>query len=59
MFPYKWHPFQILIHPWEQKKKVARAEVRQVEGDGTQPPFCFYPKEGHLLMLQGFNENGW
>jgi hypothetical protein len=37
----KTHPFQILIHPWGG---VARSEIGR-GGGGTQPPFCFWPKE--------------
>jgi len=47
MFLYNWHPFQILVHPWEQKKKghKERGWASRGVGGGTQPPFCFQPKE--------------
>ena len=53
----KMPPFQILIHPWEQK--VTRSEVGWVGGWDITHQFVFSQKGGILLTLQRFSENCW
>jgi hypothetical protein len=54
--------FQILTHPWEQKK-VAKIEVGQVglamAGGQRNHHFVYSQNGGVLLTLQRFKENGW
>jgi hypothetical protein len=53
----KMPPFQILIHPWEQKK--SHKEQGQVSrGVGHYHHFVFIQKGG-ILLMQMFNENLW
>ena len=57
----KTPPFQILIHPWEhKKKKVAMRDIGgEGEGRGHNRHFVFSQKVGVLLTSQRFNENRW
>jgi len=55
----KMTPFQILIHPWEQKKKVAMRETERVVEVGCNRHFVFSQKESILLLLQRFEGNRW
>jgi hypothetical protein len=54
----KMPPFQILIHPWEQKK-VARSETGRVVEVGRNCHFISSQKGGILLPWQSFKENRW
>jgi len=55
-------PFQILVHPWEQKKVAWSVVGEKGEGGGVlglNYHFVFSQKGGVLLTSQRFNENRW
>jgi len=53
----KMPPFQILIHPWEQKKRSKKQG--QASGGGHNHHCFFSQKWGVLPTLQRFNKNRW
>ena len=54
----KTPPFQILIHPWEQKKS-SKERGQASRGVGHNHHFVFSQNGGILLMLQRFNKTCW